>query len=95
MKEISELLKKKDIRALSYKKNGNAVIANTNIGKVVIKKNNHKEYIYNYLNTRSFNYYPQRLNSYNDNHVTINFGDNQAFVIIKPNIYSVIPEVRF
>ena len=35
------------------------------------------------------------LNSYNDSHVTINFGDGQAFVIIKPNIYSVIPEVKF
>lgn len=35
------------------------------------------------------------LNSYNDNHVTINFGDSQAFVLIKPNIYSVIPEARF
>lgn len=35
------------------------------------------------------------LNSYSDNHVTINFGDNQAFVLIKPNIYSVIPEAKF
>ena len=39
MKEISELLKKNDIRALSYKRNGNIIIADTNIGKVVIKKN--------------------------------------------------------
>ena len=58
MKAISELLKKNDIRALSYKKNGNVIIANTNIGKVVIKKNKNKDYIYNYLNTRNFNYYP-------------------------------------
>ena len=61
MKAISELLKKKDIRALSYKKNGNAIIANTNIGKVVIKKNKNKDYIYNYLNNRNFNYYPEIL----------------------------------
>ena len=33
------------------------------------------------------------LNSYTDSHVTLNFGDHQAFVIIRPNVYSVIPEV--
>lgn len=32
------------------------------------------------------------LNSYSDSHVTLNFGDHIAFVIIKPGIYSVIPE---
>ena len=67
MKEISELLKKKDIRALSYKKDGNVVIADTNIGKVVIKKNKNKDYIYNYLNTRNFNYYPEILEK--DNYI--------------------------
>lgn len=61
MKEISELLKKKDIRALSYRKDGNVIIADTNIGKVVIKRNKNKDYIYNYLNTRNFDYYPEIL----------------------------------
>lgn len=61
MKAISELLKKRDIRALSYKKDGNVIIAETNIGKVVIKKNKNKNYIYNYLNDRNFNYYPEIL----------------------------------
>ncbi len=59
MKEISELLKKNDIRALSYKRSGNVIIADTNIGKVVVKKNKNKDYIYNYLNTRNFDYYPE------------------------------------
>ena len=45
MKRINELLKKNDIRALSYKKSGNVIVADTNIGKVVIKKNNYKDYI--------------------------------------------------
>lgn len=58
MKEISELLKKNDIRASSYRKNGNVIISDTNKGKIVIKKNNYKDYIYNYLDTRNFNYYP-------------------------------------
>ena len=43
MKEISELLKKNDIRALSYKRSGNVIIADTNIGKVVIKRNKNKD----------------------------------------------------
>ena len=63
MKEISELLKKNDIRALSYKRSGNVIIADTNIGKVVIKRNKNKDYIYNYLNTRNFDYYPEILES--------------------------------
>lgn len=58
MKEISELLKKNDIRALSYKKAGNVIVSDTNKGKIVIKKNSNKDYIYNYLDTRNFNYYP-------------------------------------
>ena len=63
MKEINSLLKKKDIRALGYEKKGKAIIADTNIGKIVIKENNNKDYIYNYLNTRSFNYYPEIIES--------------------------------
>lgn len=63
MKEISELLKKNDIRALSYKRSGNVIIADTNVGKVVIKRNKNKDYIYNYLNTRNFDYYPEILDS--------------------------------
>jgi len=65
MKEISELLKKNDIRALSYKRSGNVIIADTNIGKVVIKRNKNKDYIYNYLNTRNFDYYPEIIEKEN------------------------------
>ena len=67
MKEISELLKKKDIRALGYEKIGNVVIANTNKGKVVLKVNKNKDYIFNYLSTRNFDYYPEILEK--DNYV--------------------------
>ncbi len=65
MKEINDLLKSNDIRALSYKKNGNVIISDTNIGKIVIKKNSNKDYIYNYLNTRNFNYYPEIIDEGN------------------------------
>lgn len=67
MREINSLLKKNDIRALSYKKKGKVIIADTNIGKIAIKENNNKEYIYNYLNTRNFNYYPEILE--NDDYI--------------------------
>ncbi len=67
MKEISNLLKNYDIRALGYQKLGNVVIADTNIGKVVIKKNKNKDFIFNYLNTRNFNYYPEILKQ--DNYI--------------------------
>ena len=65
MKEISELLKQENIRALGYQKQGNVVIADTNIGKLVVKKNNNKDYIYDYLNTRNFSYYPEIIKENN------------------------------
>lgn len=67
MKEISDLLKKNDLRALSYEKKGNVIIADTNHGKVVVKKNRNKSYIYNYLSSRNFDYYPEILES--DNYI--------------------------
>ena len=67
MKEINLFLRKNDIRALSYKKVGKVVIADTNIGKIVIKENSNKDYIFNYLNTRNFNYYPEILEK--DNYI--------------------------
>lgn len=63
MKVINDILKKNDIRALGYKKIGKVIIADTNIGKLSIKENSNKEYIYNYLNSRNFNYYPEIIQS--------------------------------
>ena len=59
MKEISKLLKDKNIITHSYKKIGNVFIVDTNKGKYVLKKKSNKDYIYNYLDTRNFNYYPK------------------------------------
>lgn len=74
MKEISELLKSHDIRALGYKKEGNVVIADTNIGKVAIKKNKNKDFIFDYLNTRNFNYYPDILSE--DDYIVSKYVDD-------------------
>lgn len=59
MKEISELLKRSDLRAYSYKTIGNVIIVSTNDGKYAIKINNNKDNIFNYLNSRNFYYYPE------------------------------------
>ena len=63
MKEISDLLKQNDLRALSYKREGNVIVADTNMGKVVLKKNRNKDYIFEYLDNRNFNYYPEIISS--------------------------------
>lgn len=69
MREISNLLKKYDLRACKYEKNGKAIVTDTNNGKYVIKlKNRNNNNIYDYLNSRSFNYYPHILNRENDNY---------------------------
>lgn len=69
MREISNILKKYDLRAYKYEKNGKAIVTDTNNGRYVIKlKNRNNDNIYDYLNSRSFNYYPHRLNSDNDNY---------------------------
>ena len=60
MKQISNLLKKHDLKANSYRKLGKTTLINTNDGKIVIKeKNNNQNKIYDYLNSRSFRYYPE------------------------------------
>jgi len=74
MKKINSILKKNDIRALSYVKKGKVLIADTNIGKIAIKKNSDKDYIFNYLNTRNFNYYPEIIE--NDEYIISKYIDD-------------------
>lgn len=57
MLEISELLKKNNLKTRSYKKLGKVIIVNTNEGKKVIKKKSNND-IYTYLESRNFNYFP-------------------------------------
>ena len=76
MKELSNFLKEKNIFQYSYKKVKNVVICDTNIGKIVIKKNSNKNYIYEYLSDRSFNYYPKIIDS-NDKYIITEFIDDK------------------
>ena len=75
MKVINNILKENNIIASSYKKNGSVIICDTNIGKIVIKKNSNKNYIYKYLSNRSFNYFPEIINS-NSEYVITKYIDN-------------------
>ncbi len=74
MKEISEYLKQNSIRALSYKTSGNVTILDTNVGKVVIKKNNKKKEVFDYLDSRNFDHYPKIL--VDDNYIVYRYEED-------------------
>lgn len=57
MLEISEVLKRNNLRTTEYKKLGKAILVNTNKGKLVIKEKGNND-IYQYLESRNFSYYP-------------------------------------
>ena len=59
MYKIDEILKKNSLVATRYEKNNNVYFVDTRNGKFVLKENYHNIDIYNYLKTRSFNYYPK------------------------------------
>lgn len=65
MKEINELVR--DYKPNGYKKLGNAILINTKDNKMIIKKKENENNIYEYLNSRSFRYYPKIINE-NDNY---------------------------
>lgn len=58
MLEINEVLKRNNLRTTEYKKLGKATLVNTNNGKFVIKQKGNND-IYQYLESRNFNYYPE------------------------------------
>lgn len=65
MKEINELVR--DYKPNGYKKIGNAIIVNTKENKLIIKKKINENNIFEYLNSRSFRYYPKIIDE-NDNY---------------------------
>lgn len=67
MQKVNEILKKYDLRPHRYVKYGKATLVDTDEGKFVIKeKNRDNDFIYRYLKSRSFNYYPRILNEQDD-----------------------------
>ena len=59
MKKINEILKELEIKPLCYRKDGNIYIVEDKEKKYVIKRNDNP--IYEYLNQRNFNYYPDTI----------------------------------
>lgn len=74
MKKINEVLKKHALKPHRYIKEGNVTIIDTDQGRYVIKekkKTNSK--IYNYLNSRNFDYYPSFITDINEDYEITEF----------------------
>ncbi len=67
MKEVNDLLRKNNLRPYKYVKDGKSIIVETDCKKVVIKPKTNIE-ILKYLNSRSFDYYPNILNDLEDDY---------------------------
>ena len=59
--EISKLFKQNNLKVHSYRKDKDKYIIEANTEKYIVKKNSNKKHIFDYLNSRSFNYYPKIL----------------------------------
>lgn len=66
MKQISQILKKYEIKPYRYTANGKTTIVDTEMGRFVLKEKSNKKEIFNYLKSRSFDYYPKILNEDDD-----------------------------
>ena len=66
MNKINNFLKNNNIKPLRYLKKGNVYILEENNNKFVLKKNIQNDLLYDYLNSRSFNYFPKIIKEDND-----------------------------
>ena len=64
MKEINELIR--EYKPNSYKKKGNALIVKSKDKNIIVKKKKNNNKIFDYLNSRSFRYYPKILKENDD-----------------------------
>ena len=69
MKKINEILKQYSLKPHRYIKEGKVTIIDTDRGRYVIKEKQDSNFkIYNYLNSRNFDYYPKVINNINDDY---------------------------
>lgn len=74
MKKINEILKEYSIKPHRYTKEGKVIIVDDNKNKYVIKEHFNKNLkIYNYLESRNFNYYPKIINNPSDDYQITEF----------------------
>lgn len=70
MKKVNELIKKFGLKPYRYTKNGNVTVVDTEIGRFAIKKKKRNNEIFDYLKSRSFNYYPSVVYDEDDYEIT-------------------------
>ena len=68
MRKLNDVLKKYELKPHRYIKEGSVVIVDTERGKYVLKEKRGNKKIYNYLNSRNFNYYPQFISDNNEDY---------------------------
>ena len=73
MKQINEILKKYKIKPHRYTTTGKATIVDTQMGRFVVKKNLKNKKIFDYLKSRSFNYYPKTVNEEDDDYDIVEY----------------------
>ncbi len=76
MKQINDILKKYQIKPHRYIKSGKTTIVDTEIGRFAIKKNNKDKKIFDYLRSRSFNYYPRTISDENEEYEIAEYIEN-------------------
>ena len=75
MKKYNDLLKKYELKPISYLKKGRSLIVCTKDSKYVLKEKISNPLIYSYLNSRSFNYYPSIIGE-DDNYEIFEYLDS-------------------
>lgn len=75
MLKINDELRKYDLKPSKYIRKHNAIIVDTPKGSYVFKENKGNT-IYNYLNSRNFNYYPDILSSQDDEYEITKYIEN-------------------
>lgn len=75
MLDLRDFFKQYDIRPNQYRKVGKAMFVSTNQGTIVVKEKSETmdPHIYEYLDSRSFNYYPPHVGESNDRYEITNY----------------------
>jgi len=68
MRKINDILKKYALKPHRYVKSGKAIIVDTDQGKYVLKEKKSDKKIYNYLDSRNFDYYPNFISDNNEDY---------------------------
>lgn len=66
MLKINDVVKRCNLKLKKISKKGKVTLIDTDKGKYIIKKNINDNKVFNYLNSRNFNYYPKVINNIED-----------------------------